>query len=232
MRYRSFFLAVVFLSLTGSGVVVHHAQAKKKEAKNVLLALAPRDNSKLVKKTVKVGNFNAVDVKGGFSVNLKPGPGPKVILESNQNSINQIKVKVIKNALSIRTPNNFTASHAVVHVVAPNLESIIAAGSVSAKVTQFNGGSLRISSHNNCTVESSGSVKSLSINCDGKSFLNLDRLRSKDCVATINDKSFAKVYASNTIKATAMGQSVLSVKGNPKILKKNVAKTSFFKLEK
>lgn len=233
MKNKTILIAVLSLSVVGS-IVVTQAQAKKERSSNnkSLIAANPRDTSKVIKKEKKVGNFNSVDVKGGFKVQFTPGQSPKVVVESNQNSINQISVKVSNNSLTVRSPNNFTASHAVVHISAPNLNSLKTAGSVSAKVSQYKGGQLNISSHNNCSVESSGSVQKLFVTCDGKSFLNLDKLRSQDCIATTGGKSFAKVFASKTIKATTTGESVLNVKGNPKILKREVSKTSFFKLVK
>lgn len=195
-------------------------------------APATRDSSKVVSREIKVDPFDAVDVNGGLRVNLKLGASPKVLVECNEKSINQLKVNVAKNILSVSTPAKFAASHAQVTIISPRLNRISTSGFVEARLEQMKGSDLHIESHNNCTVESTGMVEKLNVNADGRSLLKLENLKSNDCVASVSDKTFAKVYAANTLKASAQGESVLNVRGNPKILSKNIASTSFFKILK
>ena len=195
-------------------------------------APATRDTSKVISREMKVDQFDAVDVSGGLRVSLKLGASPKVLVECNEKSMNQVKVNVTKNILSISTPTKFTASHAQVTIIVPTLSRINASGFVEAKLEQMKGSNLHIESHNNCTVESTGMVEKLNVTADGQSLLKLENLKSNDCVASVSGKTFAKVFAANTLKASAQGESVLNVRGNPKILSKNIASTSFFKMLK
>lgn len=198
-----------------------------------LIAKAPaKDRSKVIKKEYKVKSFDSVDVKGGFRAILKQGGGPKVVVECNANSIDKVKVAVDKGTLKVYTAPNFNASAAALEITVPKLTRLNTSGFVTARVVQHKGGKLEITSHNNCTVESTGTVDKLLVNCDGKAYLNLNKLRARDCVANVADKSFAKLYASGTISASAKGESVINVSGNPKVLKKNIARTSFFKMNK
>ena len=190
----------------------------------------PRDTSQVVSKEFKLNNFETVDVSGGMTIIVKQGQPAKVLASCNQNSINKLLISVDKNILTIRTAKNYNASHAKIIVSAPTIKTINSSGAASVVANQINGDFLKISSHNNSTVKSTGSVQTVVVNGDGRSFLNLENLRSKDCVAVVADEACAKVFASNTLKATASGKSVINVKGNPRILKRAVANSSILKL--
>ena len=143
-------------------------------------APATRDTSKVISREMKVDQFDAVDVSGGLRVSLKLGASPKVLVECNEKSMNQVKVNVTKNILSISTPAKFTASHAQVTIIVPRLSRINASGFVEAKLEQMKGSNLHIESHNNCTVESTGMVEKLNVTADGQSLLKLENLKSND----------------------------------------------------
>lgn len=226
-------LSILALTLVFAlGTLVVQAKKSPELKKKQLIAANPKDNSKVVSKDFKVSNFETVDVKGGLTVVVKQGSNPKVTATLNQNSMGKLLVKVTNNTLTIRTADKYNPSHAQIIVSAPNIKNINSSGAATVKANQFKSGYLRVSGHNTSTIVSTGSVQKLFVNCDGKSFLNLHNLRSQDCVAVVADKACAKLYASKTLKATTSGQSVLNVKGNPKVIKKDVSQTSFFKLAK
>ncbi len=235
MKNKALYIGIsslLLLSTLGGAAGAKSSEARTTNRSNLIAAAPAKDNSSVTKKEFKVGSFDTVNIKGGFRAILKQGSGPKVVVECNKNSLEKVKVGVKDGALNIYTAPNFNASAAALEITTPKLARLNTSGFVTARVLQYKGGNLEINGHNSSTVESTGSVDKLLVSCDGKAYLNLNKLISKECVANVADQSFAKLYASNTISASAKGKSVINVSGNPRVLKKNIASTSFFKVNK
>ena len=133
---KSSFIGVVGLAaiLAGCGI------AKGKE----------EDAGPATTRDFQVGNFNKIELAGGYDVNVKTGSAPTVHAKGGQNVLDKLEIKVVNGVLQIgsKKRNGFNwghHGHVTLDVTVPSLAGVELAGSGDIKVDriageQFEGG--------------------------------------------------------------------------------------------
>ena len=133
---KSSFIGVVGLAaiLAGCGI------AKGKE----------EDAGPATTREFQVGNFNKIELAGGYDVNVKTGSAPTVHAKGGQNVLDKLEIKVVNGVLQIgsKKRNGFNwghHGHVTLDVTVPSLAGVELAGSGDIKVDriageQFEGG--------------------------------------------------------------------------------------------
>jgi hypothetical protein len=98
----------------------------------------------------QVGNFNQIELAGGYDVNVKTGSAPSVHAKGGQNVLDKLEIKVVDGVLQIgskkRSGFNWgRQGHVTLDVTVPALAGVSLAGSGDVKVDriagdQFEGG--------------------------------------------------------------------------------------------
>lgn len=190
-----------------------------------------RDRSEVSTKVLEVDSFDALDVKGGFEVQINYGETQKVELAANKNSIDSVNATVFENSLKVETPNKFNAGHCQLTVTVPKLKAINANGSVLIKGTGLTGDVLNVAAKKSCSVQLSGNIDTVNATAGDSCSLLLNNLQVRICNVNVSGKSFAKINATEKLTANAQDGAVIHYWGNPKITS-NIAKTAFLKKQK
>jgi len=108
----------------------------------------------------QVGNFNQIELTGGYDVNVKTGSAPSVHAKGGQNVLDRLEIKVVNGVLQIgskkRSAFNWGKHGQVtLDVTVPSLAGVALAGSGDVKVDriageQFEGG---IAGSGNLSIE-------------------------------------------------------------------------------
>lgn len=90
----------------------------------------------LVSETRPAGNFNGINVGGGFIVEVKIGPVTSVVVEADDNIIKYIETSTSGNTLKIRTEDlhNYSDVHMKVYITTPSLKKLSASASAEVEV--------------------------------------------------------------------------------------------------
>ena len=98
----------------------------------------------------QVGNFNQIELAGGYDVNVKTGSAPSVHAKGGQNVLDRLEIKVVNGVLQIgsKKRNGFNwgrNGQVTLDVTVPSLAGVALAGSGDVKVDrvageQFEGG--------------------------------------------------------------------------------------------
>jgi hypothetical protein len=98
----------------------------------------------------QVGNFNKIELAGGYDVNVKTGAAPTVHAKGGQNVLDKLEIKVVNGVLQIGSKKRigFNWGHhgrVTLNVTVPSLAGVELAGSGDIKVDriagdQFEGG--------------------------------------------------------------------------------------------
>jgi hypothetical protein len=128
---KTSFIGVVGLAaiLAGCGI------AKGKE----------EDAGPATERDFQVGNFNQIELAGGYDVNVRTGSAPSVHAKGGQNVLDKLEVKVVNGVLEIGSKNrsgfNWAGNNGRVtlDVTVPSLAGVALAGSGDIKVDRVTG---------------------------------------------------------------------------------------------
>ena len=114
------------------------------------IAKGKEDAGPTTERDFQVGNFNQIELAGGYDVNVRTGPAPSVHAKGGQNVLDKLEIKVVNGVLQIgsKRRNGFNWGHndaVTLDVTVPALAGVSLAGSGDVKVDrvageQFEGG--------------------------------------------------------------------------------------------
>lgn len=83
----------------------------------------------------QVDNFKGISAGGAFEVELKTGPTTSVVIETDDNLMKQVQVRVSGDVLHIETKSNYsiTDGHFKAYITAPEINSIKSSGAANIK---------------------------------------------------------------------------------------------------
>lgn len=204
-----------------------------------------RGEGEIVKQELDISSFNGV--KLGFSGNiyLTQGSSQKVIVESQQNIIDNIK-RDVKNGVWYVTFDRNVRTHkgVKVYITMPTLTEVGVSGSgnivtessftglghVETYVSgsgdieadlQANSVEGAISGSGEITLK--GSSGSLKMRISGSGDVMAEDHKTDDCEITISGSGDAKVWATGTLEATVSGSGDIRYKGEPSNVKARVS---------
>jgi hypothetical protein len=124
------------------------------------IAKGKEDAGPMTERDFQVGNFNQIELAGGYDVNVRTGSAPSVHAKGGQNVLDKLEIKVVNGVLQIGSKNRSgfhwgNNGHVTLDVTVPALAGVALAGSGDVKVDrvagdQFEGG---IAGSGNLSIE-------------------------------------------------------------------------------
>jgi len=114
------------------------------------IAKGKEDAGPVTERDFQVGNFNQIELAGGYDVNVRTGSAPSVHAKGGQNVLDKLEIKVVNGVLEIGSKNRSgfnwgNGGQVTLDVTVPALTGVALAGSGDIKVDriagdQFEGG--------------------------------------------------------------------------------------------
>jgi hypothetical protein len=193
--------------------------------------------------TLKIGSFSAIQLYGGYDVELIQGGEESVTIETDHNLLKNIKAEIEKGKLIINCEKGFQFDKVKLTIRFIDIYYLEVNGGMklaSEKPIQVkdiemvvNGGadinipiigntlSLNLSGGTN--VKFTGKVPNLNIDLNGAGNISCDELESENVDVEIGGAGYAIVWATKSITAKLSGVGVIEYKGNPSIVKSDVS---------
>jgi hypothetical protein len=159
-----------------------------------------RGRGAIVTREIEVADFTGINIVGAFEVVFRQGSDFSVTAEMHGNLFDNLTAFVTGDVLRI----GFSRTNVVVgnnspklYITAPDLESFVVAGAVSANLT--------------------GSGDSLFIDIAGAASINAFDFTAKDVVVNVSGAGSVEVYASDTLDVTIGGVGSVNYKGGAEL---------------
>jgi hypothetical protein len=193
--------------------------------------------------TLKIGSFDAVQLYGGYDVELIQGNEESVTIETEHNLLKNIKAEIEKGKLIINCEKGFqfdkvklTIRFVDIYYLEVNggmkLKSdkiiqvkdieMVVNGGADIKIP-INGNTLSLNLSGGTNVKFTGKVTNLNIDLNGAGNISCDELESENVDIEIGGAGYAIVWATKSIIAKLSGVGVIEYTGNPGIVKSNVS---------
>lgn len=202
-----------------------------------------KGSGNIITQTRSAGPFKAVDISGGFEVEIKNGPVENVVLEADDNLVKYIEVKVIDNELKVRLENiSVSDAHLKLFITAPEINNLNASGGseIVVKDELKSGGTIHVKASSGSNIKTaldapeikadvssggeltlSGRTKDLHATSSSGSSLAASELLSENSYVSASSGANAHVYASVSIDASASSGGNVSYRGAATNVKKS-----------
>jgi hypothetical protein len=221
-------IIVLFLSVTLMNLGLYDANASQGAPDQV---------------TLKIGTFDAIQLYGGYDVELIQGNEESVTIETDHNLLKNIKAEIEKGKLIINCEKGFqfdkvklTIRFVDIYYLEVNggmkLKSekpiqvkdieMIVNGGADIKIP-INGNTLSLNLSGGTNVKFTGKVTNLNIDLNGAGNISCDELESENADVEISGAGYTIVWATKSITAKLSGVGVIEYIGNPSIVKSNVS---------
>jgi hypothetical protein len=208
---------------------------------NFSYAKASEDNPDQV--TLKIGSFDAIQLYGGYDIELIQGNEESVTIETNHNLLKNIKTEIEKGKLIISCEKGFQFDRVKLtirftdiyylevnggmkltseHPMQVKDFEMIVNGGADIKIP-INGNTLSLNLSGGTNVKFTGKVTNLNIDLNGAGNISCDELESENVDVEIGGAGYAIVWATKSIIAKLSGVGVIEYIGNPSIVKSNVS---------
>ncbi len=200
-----------------------------------------RGNGNITSSTRTPGNFNSVEQKGSWDVELLIGDQSQVVLEGEENIISKIETYVDGNTLKIRSEEGFNLQprrSVRILITAPSYKKVYSHGSgnISSESLLKNDDAIDVATHGSgnitlqimapevkATVQGSGDVtlkgetRKVIFECSGSGDLKAIDLQAEEAYVDIMGSGNAGVNPSKSLKVEVKGSGDVTYKGNPSI---------------
>ncbi|MDJ0920301.1 MAG: M56 family metallopeptidase [Henriciella sp.] len=188
-----------------------------------------RDNVDMTEKTkaFSVGDFNEVDLSGGFSVTYTQSPEPGVTAILRGGDWDDVEISVDDGVLDISRSGNLGWSGSrylslEVYAQSSALETVDI-GSGSSFKGDLVADNLEVDASSGSMVSLSGACNELTVDASSGSNLSLGELECADAEIDASSGSSITVYASESVIIDASSGSSIRVKGNPANVEKDTS---------
>jgi hypothetical protein len=194
-------------------------------------------SGKIVDQPLDIKNFNAINAKGAYTLVVSQGDSFKVVLRTDDNLFNRLKIVMERSTLmlNIEAPATFFPTQLKVTVTMPKLIGLNLSGGAKATVAGFNSqddfslfitdkgnldGKLSAASFNlnlsgGSKVVLSGSAKSLDLKGNNSSVLDLHEIIFAEAVVHLDNASEASLMVTGQLDVNLKNKSKLIFAGNP-----------------
>ncbi len=189
-----------------------------------------RGNGHLVKKEIKIGDFNKLEVSGIFTVKIFIGGNARLKLITESNLIKHIKIRQKNGKLIIYSTRNLSPRRKLLVLIkTPSLKSVEASGVTKVLVKKINSPKFRVDLSGASELRVIGRTGKLTADVSGASNLNAKHLIADIVEIDCSGASRAIVNARGKLIADASGASSIIFAGNPKIVKADASGISKIK---
>jgi hypothetical protein len=171
-----------------------------------------------------VGAFSSVDVSGAYEVEIVCQKQPSLEVEGDDNILPLVQTYVKNNTLYISSEKGFNVKKAIkVRVTTGNLDGLSTSGASTITLDGVKNEQLVIETSGASKINASGETKSLSIESNGVSKVDVQDLRAARVKVSLSGAGRANVYASEEVNADVSGASQVTYYGEPKVVNKSVS---------
>lgn len=174
-----------------------------------------------------VSGFTAVAVSDAISVDVATAGEARVEISGDDNVVPLIKTELKGDRLTIATHKSFKPKvPLVIRVAAPQVTELVVSGASSVVLHDVHGDNLKLGLEGASKLHADGAVHQLTLEVDGASMADLDRLTAERATANVAGASEAEIAVSKALDAHVSGASTLSYRGDPPALKQDVTGAS------
>ena len=203
-----------------------------------------RGNGVRVEETIKVDEFDKVEIGGAFIVKLTPDNASNVVIEADENLIDYIEVAVRGTTLEVNSKRRLDSREGVfIHIPVGNLSRLSCSGASEVSTTKplqtkdldidlsgagkldlmLDAENISLDVSGATLVYLDGAAKLLEINMSGAGSLEASELEVQDCVARISGVGKILVNFKGTLDAEVSGLGQVEYVGEPESVKGDVS---------
>jgi len=198
-----------------SGSVINNSVIGDNNFKN-------RGSGVIVSKNISTSSFNKIDIDIPAKIDINRAEERNILLKTDNNLINKIKVYVKGTTLFIRTKGSFQSTKDITIVINnPNLKSLIVDGASTINIDGYKEKSISIIVDGSTDIYfKSGNFNTLSLKADGSYDINLLNIEIKNAKIRAEGAGDIKVNVSNYLDIDLEGSVDVKYSGNPKLKKR------------
>jgi len=202
-----------------------------------------RGNGKMITRSFDVRDFDELELRGDYKVNLIESDEPGVEIEADENLMGDIEVDVIGRSLRIESERIRSRRGITVNVFYKELNGISAGGATDLSTRtpirtkffdlsmsgageidlDFEGEKLSISMSGAGDIQLSGKTTDLDVRISGAGGLDSYDLKTEYARVRISGVGGAEVYVTRELEAHISGLGDINYKGNPNVVDKNIS---------
>lgn len=190
----------------------------------------------IISETRTVGNFDAINVGGGFNVEVKIGSPASVRVEADDNIMKYIEITDVGNTLNIRTEDlhNYSNVHMNVYITMPSLKNVKASASADVVVqdivesdsrlsfrasssasikAEVNAPEIESDASSSATITLRGKTKNYDAQASSSANIRSFELLSENTTAKVSSSADIQVHASVNLNAKASSSGSIDYKG-------------------
>jgi hypothetical protein len=193
------------------------------------------DGSPEAMRTLDLRDFDRIDVRGVFDLDVEVGPDFAIELSGKTAALDRVEARVEDGELILdqrdRKRDEKRGRGVTARISLPALNAIDASGVVDGDVRGVSASAFRLEISGVGDMEVAGTCETLEAEVSGVGDLDAEALECKSVEVTVSGVGDATVYASEAVKATVSGMGEISVKGSPEKVEKNGGMFADIKVE-
>jgi len=173
-----------------------------------------------------LANFNAVNLKGGYEVNIhiKKNSKSYLTISGDENIVPLISTKVEGETLYIKNDESID-NHLplVLNIYSNNIDNLNISGAGKINIKNINSKIFNLNISGAVSITLSGNTDSLIIKSSGASDINAKELKALNGKIHMSGTSSAKIFVTGNLKANISGIGSITYYGNPKVVSQKVS---------
>ena len=176
----------------------------------------------LVKRTLKVGAFQEVEVSNAMKLYIRQGEKQSVVVKSHKNVLKHLDAKVRSGRLEFDLDRgNYRNLDVSIYITVPSIQYIGASGASEIELQHFNHlNQLQFDFSGASSFEAFGeetTIDHLIVDLSGAGEINAFKLKCKNIDLDLSGASTCEVFATQHLNLDVSGASEIRYKGNPHI---------------
>lgn len=191
------------------------------------IEISDRDKGEEVTRTLELRDFDKVDIRGVYELDVTVGPDFAVALSGEPDDLDRVEARVEGGELVLdqrkREKGERRRDHDGVTAVIsmPALVALEVSGVVDGKIAGIAADAFKVEISGVGDMSLSGTCNSLDADVSGIGDLDADALQCKSVDVTVSGVGDANVYASESVDAEISGMGEISVSGSPEKVEKS-----------
>lgn len=164
--------------------------------------------------------FDAVDLKGTFDVEVRVGAPQSVVLHGDENLLGYVRTEVHGGALELFMERGWEYEpdrRLWVEVTVPDLRAFSLSGTGRARIEGVDRESFALSLAGTGDIEASGRARELALVCNGTGDLDLSAFDAVDASVSIAGTGDVHLRASGSLDVHVSGSGDVRYDGNPEV---------------
>ncbi|MEQ1822220.1 MAG: head GIN domain-containing protein [Fimbriimonadaceae bacterium] len=205
---RSALLLIACLNLAGCGIVHLNLHTQNKKG-----------SGKIKTTTFKVGSFSKISSSISGRMNIEVGPVASVKAETDDNLVENLKVRVDGDTLHLDTKGSISYEKMVFTITVPSLTAWESSGAGDIRINNINSSEFSLDSTGAGRLVLSGKATDLNIDLSGAVNVDAKGLTAQNASIDMSGAGNVTLSASKTLNADLSGACSVKYFGNPTVTK-------------